>query len=79
MSQRINITLPEETLGLIDRVAEKGNRSQFIDRAVKHYVDAVGRKNLKKLLKEGSIKRAERDLKSSQNSRGRMNKGDSWC
>ena len=62
MHQRVNITLPEETLNLIDRVAEKGDRSRFIDRAVKHYVKDLGRANLKKQLKEGAIRRAERDL-----------------
>jgi CopG family transcriptional regulator/antitoxin EndoAI len=66
MHQRINITLPEETLQLIDRVAEKGDRSRFIDRAVKYYVDRVGRANLKKQLKEGAIRRSERDLQLSQ-------------
>lgn len=66
MYQRINITLPEETLGLIDRVAVKGNRSRFIDQAIKHYVDAVGKANLKKQLKEGAIKRAERDLRLAE-------------
>jgi len=62
MYQRINITLPEETLGLIDRIAEKGDRSRFIDRAVKYYVEAIGKSKLKKLLKEGAVARAERDL-----------------
>lgn len=62
MYQRINITLPEETLRLIDRVATKGDRSRFIDNAVKHYVDAIGRAKLKKQLKEGAIRRADRDL-----------------
>ncbi len=66
MNQRINITLPEETLGLIDRVVSKGSRSQFIDRAIKYYVDAIGQKNLKKLIREGAIKRAERDLRLAQ-------------
>jgi CopG family transcriptional regulator/antitoxin EndoAI len=66
MYQRINITLPEETVGLIDRVTKKGNRSQFIDQAIKHYVDAVGKANLKKQLKEGAIKRAERDLRLAE-------------
>lgn len=60
--QRINITLPEETVRLIDRVTENGNRSRLIDEAVKRYVDEIGRANLKKHLKEGAIRRAERDL-----------------
>lgn len=66
MYQRINVTLPEETLGLIDRLIEKGERSRFIDRAVRHYVEAVGQANLKQQLKEGAVKRAERDLRLAE-------------
>jgi CopG family transcriptional regulator/antitoxin EndoAI len=62
MHQRVNITLPEDTLRLIDRVAVKGDRSRFIDSAVRHYVDSIGRANLRKQLKEGAIARAGRDL-----------------
>ncbi|MBK7600941.1 MAG: hypothetical protein IPJ07_21440 [Acidobacteria bacterium] len=66
MNQRVNITLPEETLGLIDRVAEKGDRSRFIDMAIKYYVDAISKAKLKRLLKEGAIARAERDLRMAE-------------
>jgi CopG family transcriptional regulator / antitoxin EndoAI len=62
MRKRVNITLPEETLELIDRVTEHGDRSRFIDEAVKHYVEQRGRTNLRKQLKEGAIRRAQRDL-----------------
>jgi CopG family transcriptional regulator / antitoxin EndoAI len=62
MQHRINITLPEETIGLIDRLAKNGNRSGFIERAVKFYVDAVTQANLNKRLKEGALKRAQRDI-----------------
>ncbi|MCI0661708.1 MAG: ribbon-helix-helix domain-containing protein [Acidobacteria bacterium] len=66
MYQRINITLPEETLGLIDRIAERGDRSRFIDHAIRHYVRTIGNAKLKKLLKEGAIARAERDLRLAE-------------
>lgn len=66
MYQRINITLPEETLSLIDRVAAKGDRSRFIDRAIRYYVESVGKAKLKKLLKEGAIARAQRDLRLAE-------------
>ncbi len=66
MYQRVNITLPEETLNLIDRVAEKGDRSRFIDLAIRYYVEAMGKAKLKKLLKEGAIARAERDLRLAE-------------
>ncbi len=63
MHRRLNITLSEGTVRLIDRIAERGNRSRFIDLAVKHYVEAVGRANLRRRLKEGAVRRAERDLR----------------
>lgn len=62
MRKRINVVLAQEMIELIDRVAEKGNRSRIIDQAVKHYVGAVGRANLRRQLKEGAERRAERDL-----------------
>jgi CopG family transcriptional regulator/antitoxin EndoAI len=62
MRKRINITLPEETIELIDRVTEEGNRSRFIDEAVRHYIQETGRANLRKRLQEGAVRRAERDL-----------------
>ena len=66
MYQRVNITLPEETLSMIDRVAERGDRSRFIDLAIRYYVEAMGKAKLKKLLKEGAIARAERDLRLAE-------------
>ena len=63
MHKRINVTLPEETIRLIDRVSQKGDRSRFIDQAVKHYLETVGRANLKRRLKEGAERNAERDLR----------------
>jgi len=66
MYQRVNITLPEETLSMIDRVAERGDRSRFIDLAIRYYVEAMGKAKLKKLLKEGATARAERDLRLAE-------------
>jgi CopG family transcriptional regulator/antitoxin EndoAI len=66
MHQRVSVTLPEETLQLIDKVADKGNRSRFIDRAVRYYIRQVGRTNLNQQLKEGALRRAERDLNLSE-------------
>lgn len=59
--KRVNITLPEKTLADIDKVAKRGDRSRFIDRAVNFYVQEVGQKNLRSALKEGSIRRSDRD------------------
>lgn len=62
MNKRINIILPETTVSVLDRVTTKGNRSQFIDRAVRHYVETQGRENLREQLKAGYEANAERDL-----------------
>lgn len=62
MNRRINITLPEETVGLLDRVAERGNRSRLISEAVLHYVRSRAKVNLRERLKQGALARAERDL-----------------
>ena len=62
MRRRINITLPEETVRLIDRLAERGDRSRLIDEAVKHFVSVVSRRNLRSRLREGAVRRAQRDL-----------------
>jgi CopG family transcriptional regulator/antitoxin EndoAI len=59
--RRINITLPETALRLVDRVAARGNRSRFIAEAIKHYAAVTRRTALKKRLKEGAVRRAERD------------------
>ncbi len=60
--KRINISLPVETVELVDRVTQKGNRSHFIDQAVHFYIEEIGREKLKQELKEGARQRAERDL-----------------
>jgi CopG family transcriptional regulator / antitoxin EndoAI len=62
MHRRINITLPKKTVQLIDRLAQKGDRSRLINEAIVRYIEEVGRRNLRKQIKEGVIKRAERDL-----------------
>ena len=59
--KRVNITLPARTLREIDKVAERGDRSRFINLAVNFYVQEIGRKNLRSALKEGAIRRSERD------------------
>ena len=66
MNQRINITLPTETLELIDRNVQKGDRSHFIDQAVQHYINATAKENLREKLKQGAVRWAERDLGITQ-------------
>ena len=61
MHKRVNVTLPEETIRLIDRSADHGNRSRFIDEAVRYFVRGRSRMQLRKLLKEGAQRYAARD------------------
>ena len=65
MQRRINISLPEETVRLMDRVSSRGDRSRLINEAVRRYVASRRRANLKKRLKEGALRRRERDLRLS--------------
>jgi metal-responsive CopG/Arc/MetJ family transcriptional regulator len=59
--KRINITLPGETLNLLDRLAKQGERSALIAEAVTVYLSERRRKTLRRRLMEGAIARAERD------------------
>lgn len=61
MSKRINIILPDKTVSVLDRVTTKGSRSEFISRAVLHFVETAGKTNLRARLKEEAIMNAERD------------------
>ncbi len=60
--KRINITLPEETIQRIDKIVKEGKRSQFIDRAINFYLEKKSKAQLRQSMKEGAIKRAQRDL-----------------
>ena len=59
---RINITLPDETVALLESVAEKGKRSSFIDTAIRKHARDLKKQGLRARLKTGAIERAERDL-----------------
>lgn len=59
---RINVTLPSETLTLLAQFAPKGERSRFISEAIQHYIAQIQTETLREQLKEGAIRRAERDL-----------------
>lgn len=59
MYRRVNITLPEETLRLLDRVVKKGDRSRVIAEAVRRYVKDVGKANLRRQLREGYERNAD--------------------
>lgn len=55
MNRRINITLPNETIELLDRILSKGDRSRFINEAVKYYITEVEKKKLREQLIQGAI------------------------
>jgi CopG family transcriptional regulator / antitoxin EndoAI len=59
---RINITLPTETLQQLDEFVSKGERSRFINSAIQAYISQIQKEKLRQQLKEGAIRRAERDL-----------------
>ena len=42
MNRRLNITLPEQTVRMLDRAAPRGQRSRLIDEAVRHFVNETG-------------------------------------
>jgi len=63
MSKRINIMLPDETLAVLDRVTQRGGRSHFLSRAVLHYVQCRGKKNLRERLQAGYQANAQENLK----------------
>lgn len=66
MYQKINITLPEQTAHLIEQMADKSSISRFVEDAVIYYIEHVGKESLRERMKQGALKRAERDLKLSQ-------------
>ncbi len=60
--KRLNITLPESTVTLLETVANKGERSTFIDAAIRKHIHEIRKENLREEIKAGSIANAERDL-----------------
>lgn len=63
--KRINITLPEKTVALLESVADKGSRSSLIDTAIRKHVSELKKGELRARLKEGALRRAERDLSTA--------------
>ena len=63
MSKRINIMLPDRTIEVLNRVAPHGSRSRFVSKAILHFVDSNGRRNLSEQLKLGYQANADDSLK----------------
>ncbi len=60
MSKRINIVLPETTIRVMNRMAKPGERSRFIDRAVRHYIANCSAEALRARLEYTAVR--DRDL-----------------
>jgi CopG family transcriptional regulator/antitoxin EndoAI len=63
---RLNITLPESTVRLLDKAASRGKRSSLIDEAVRSYLKRASRTKLHKELAEGYRRDADLDLKIAE-------------
>ena len=61
MNRRLNITLPEQTVRMLDHAVPKGQRSRLIDEAVRRFIHEQGRANLREQLELGATARSERD------------------
>lgn len=62
MHRQINIALPEETMQLIEQTMPQIELECLIDDAVKNYIAQYARTSLRDELKEGAIRRQERDV-----------------
>jgi len=45
----------------MERVADKGERSRLVDEALRQYLRGVTKKSLRKRIKEGALRRSDRD------------------
>jgi len=59
--KRINISIPIETLQLINEIAPPKKRSQFIADAITQYASEIKRLELREQLKAGYLANAESD------------------
>jgi len=59
--KRINISIPAETLQLLDEIAPPKKRSQFIAEAITQYASEIKRLQLREQLKAGYLANAESD------------------
>ena len=66
MNRRLNITLPEHTVRMLDRAVPRGQRSRLIDEAVTRFVKEQGRANLRRQLALGATARSERDREMAE-------------
>jgi CopG family transcriptional regulator / antitoxin EndoAI len=61
MTKRLNIVLPETTIQTIDRIAKPGERSRFIDQAVKHFAAHRSTEALRMRLEKTAVRDQDLD------------------
>ena len=66
MDRKLNITIPEATMQLIEEKMPQENLEQLINKALNFYIKQNLSENLKEELRIGAIKRAERDLQLAE-------------
>ncbi|NEP81131.1 MAG: hypothetical protein F6K39_25020 [Okeania sp. SIO3B3] len=66
MERKLNITIPEATMQLIEETMPQENLEQLINKALNFYIKQNLSENLKEELRIGAIKRAERDLQLAE-------------
>ncbi len=66
--RRIIVTMPPDLLQQVEEMAAKlnFNRSQFIRRAVEEFLEEQRRRELRELLKEGYLYRAQESLEMAE-------------
>ena len=60
MTRRVSIVLPESTLRTINGIAGHGQRNQFIDHAVQHFLASRSAETLRTRLEHAAVR--DRDL-----------------
>jgi CopG family transcriptional regulator/antitoxin EndoAI len=76
MNKRINIVLPEATIQTIDRMARPGERSRFINQAVRHFVMHQSTEALRTRLERATVR--DRDLDSEIAADWSAVDGEAW-
>ena len=71
MNQQLQITLPEDTVTLINQWIKNSDfpeqeRDRLINEAIKWYVTHKQQNSLREQLQQGAIRRAKRDLNLAQ-------------
>lgn len=64
--QRLNVTLPRETIALVERSAAPKRRSEFIAEAIHAHAERLRLQQLAERLQAGYLARAERDRRIAE-------------